>query len=724
MENSNLKCSINIFKTKEFLVPVHRKPSKLQINIGFMHLNNQKQHEMNISLLSIYEINRKQIRNITTVFTFSIPHEEIHFSLDNQLDWKLSAFGALTKFDSLTKIQLLPMNQSVKLMLMYSSEEQLLSYVLMQYDDPHFQNVYSLKSWLQPWRNLYEFTFQWPKLHTVHVLTIYDFTPVDVYTGLTVDHLVYFNHIKYLKIKNQLMYKLDEHKLLILHQTEALNATNNATNNISDNTNNDISEMKNTRLISKFELIFQLYPEMKFTPFHIKFIGAAKIHLFLPTYKINKESEGKLKIDVTKFKGESILKLFDIQLYNQSKFLIEWSSNFKFSHKWLFNTNLKLITQSGEENNLTFSWKSLNKSTFVVLNCLILSLGNFVCHYKHRWDTIYHFGGSNMISIQSYVPNEWLSGFYLNANYALNLNSNQKLIEISAEYSTSNSMGPGSPVRARVFFKHGEMYEFGNLEFGLDSQLMGHHFGYEMVNAMAEYEFSPPHSENQIRFISRAIAGYRLYEGRGTKGYQGELFIVQNKEDNKLNILLRFGRPGLIHQNKFEYSQTLEKMYANLQISTVFSGKSYLEGKVKLQHDKTSSIPTFSNITMFSPCLPLMFNFYYHLERNISVLVINENLLISINRSSNPFYLNQTFEFKNKSIKPLNIYHDMRFQCDTNKGENHLASLSYTSKQSDKEIHKNFQLNGTLQYTHWLCSVIPVMNSVYITTLSISYGTM
>ncbi|VDP98376.1 unnamed protein product [Trichobilharzia regenti] len=334
------------------------------------------------------------------------------------------------------------------------------------------------------------------------------------------------------------MYKLNEHKLTAFHQTETLNLTNN-NSHLSHNSTVNANEVENKNIISKLELALQLLPELHFLPLHIKFICEGKIHLYAPNFKIDEEGQGKLKVDFTKMKGETLLKLTNNNSNNQMKFNTELELIYEFNHKSLINTNFDLITQSGKQNSLTLNWKSSDNNNFMVLNCLSSSLGNLIYHSKHRWDSVYHFDGSNMISIQIYSPDYWQRGFYLSNNYALNLDSNQKLFEIRAEYSTTNAKGPGSPVRARIFFKHAEKYEHGNLEVGLDSQLMGYYFGYEMINGMVQYEFNLPKTENEVVFTSRGIVGYRLHEGRGTRGYQGELLVNNNKEDAKLDILCR-----------------------------------------------------------------------------------------------------------------------------------------------------------------------------------------
>nr|CAH8870884.1 unnamed protein product [Trichobilharzia regenti] len=684
---SGLECLINIFKTKQFLTPISGKPSKFHIQADFIYTNSDRYNKMNISFISLYEINTERIKNLTSLFAFSIPNKEINFLFNHKMDWKFSYTGALVKFHTTLDIHSQPVNKSVQVTLLHNSEEQLLSSLIMQYNDVHHRKVYSIKSWLQPWHSLHEFILQWPNLHTIRVLSIYDITTVDSYAGLTLDHLVYFNHVKHLQIKNQLMYKLNEHKLTAFHQTETLNLTNN-NSHLSHNSTVNANEVENKNIISKLELALQLLPELHFLPLHIKFICEGKIHLYAPNFKIDEEGQGKLKVDFTKMKGETLLKLTNNNSNNQMKFNTELELIYEFNHKSLINTNFDLITQSGKQNSLTLNWKSSDNNNFMVLNCLSSSLGNLIYHSKHRWDSVYHFDGSNMISIQIYSPDYWQRGFYLSNNYALNLDSNQKLFEIRAEYSTTNAKGPGSPVRARIFFKHAEKYEHGNLEVGLDSQLMGYYFGYEMINGMVQYEFNLPKTENEVVFTSRGIVGYRLHEGRGTRGYQGELLVNNNKEDAKLDILCRVGRPGLMDDNKVEYSHTLQKMHTYIQISTVFLSELYIHGHCNLRYIDELLIPIKSNITLLIPWLPLLFSLSEQLERTKAFFKINENLLISTTQALNQYRLNQSFLFE-KSGNSSNIYDEIQFEWNTNIFTIHRVKMAYKHLQSSEEINEH-----------------------------------
>ncbi|CAH8871189.1 unnamed protein product [Trichobilharzia szidati] len=684
---SGLECLINIFKTKEFLTPISGKPSKFHIQADFIYANSDRYDKMNVSFLSLYEINTERIKNLTSLFAFSIPNKEINFLFNHKMDWKFSCTGALVKFHTMLDMHSHPVNESVKVTLLHNSEEQLLSSLLMEYNDAHHRKVYSIKSWLQPWRSLHEFILQWPNLHTIRVLSIYDITTVDSYAGLTLDHLVYFNHDKHLQVKNQLMYKLNEHKFTAFHQTETLNTTNNYSHlghNITVYTN----KVENKNIISKLELTLQLLPELHFLPLHIKFICEGKIHLYAPNFKIDEEGQGKLKVDFTKMKGETLLKLTDRDSNNQTKFNTELELNYEFNHKSLINANFDLITQSGKQNSVTLNWKSSDNNNFIALNCLSSSLGNLIYHSKHRWDSVYHFDGSNMISIQTNSPNYLHRGFYLSNNYALNLDSNQKLFEIRAEYSTTNAKGPGSPVRARIFFKHGEKYEHGNLEVGLDSQLLGYYFGYEMINGMVQYEFNSPKTENEVVLTSRGIVGYRLHEGRGTRGYQGELLLNHNKEDAKLDILCRVGRPGLMDDNKIEYSHTLQKMHTYFHISTVFLRELYFQGHCNLRYIDELLIPIKSNITLLIPWLPLLFSLNEQLERTKAIFKINENLVISTTQALNQYRLNQSFLFE-KSGNSSNIYDEIQFQWNTNIFTIHRVKIAYKRLQFSEEINEH-----------------------------------
>ncbi|CAH8679947.1 unnamed protein product [Schistosoma rodhaini] len=661
------ECTINMFKTKEFLTPYYGQPTKFYINIYVVSPNRSSLRQF--SLLTNHGVNIQHSRSIKTSVTSTFADEKKGFILNNELEWKLTDIGTINRLHSTTDIYCKSMKESIKLILLHDIENQLLSSILMEYNDQDHQKIYSIKSWLQPWRNQHEFTFQWPNLKIIQILTIYDIIPIDLYSGITLDHLIYFNHYKYFIIKNQIMFKLDEQKLFILHQTKRFNTTYiNQLSNISNHED----------IISQLELILQFYYNINLIPLHIKFICESKIKFLLLNYKINKNIMGKLKLNFKKLNGDILVELFNNQLNNQFNDNIQLNINYDFNYKSIINIIFKINIQSNIQNHLLINWKSINDSLYFIINCKISSFIYLIYHFKHRWHNVdYHIEGSNMLSVQSFLLNHWFSGFYLNSNYILQLNLNQKLFEIRTEYSTTNSLGPGSPIRIRINFKHDKSYKHGNLEVGLDSQLIGHYIGYEMMNTMMEYQLDSSDNKKSIDFISRCLIGYRLYEGRGTKGYQIELFIIQYQNDYQFDILFKIGRPGLIHHNIIEYNHLLQSNQTKFQISTIYLNKPYFYLNFDIQFIETLLFPIYSNISLFIPWNNLRFIVKEQLNYNKSSSIIQQNLLIFINQSITFYYFNQSLYFKNKLMKSSNVYNYLYLQWNTNIISSHMSSILF-----------------------------------------------
>ncbi|CAH8575920.1 unnamed protein product [Schistosoma turkestanicum] len=701
----NFGCTINIFKTKEFLIPLNGQPSEFYIYTRFLYPNEISLHEF--SLTTRYEVDLNQLRRITTSATCFVDKEKIGFILNSELEWKLTDTGTINRLHSTNYIHSKPVNETIKLILLHDVDNQLLSLMLMEYNDQYCQRIYSVKNWLQPWRNLHEIAFQWPSLQSIQIVTVYDIIPLDSYSGVTLDHLVYYNQNKYITMKNQIMFKLDEQKLLVLHLTKRLITT------ITDQStliSNNISRSES--VISQFELIFQLYHDINLLPLRIKVIAENKINLLLPSFEISKNVVGKLKADLTKLKGDTVFELLTSEWNNQSNFGIQWNFNYEFNIKSVVNAIIAISTQPSIQNNIIFNWKASDNSQFLILNCMIPSVGNFIYHFKHRWESVYHFEGSNMISVQPLFPNRFFTGFYLNNNYALQFDSSRKLFEIRAEYTTTNSLGPGSPLRIRIIFKHTENYEHGNLEIGLDSQLIGYYLRYEMMNAMVEYELNSLSVDKQIELICRSIIGYRLYEGRGTRGYQSELFIIQNKNDYSLDILFKIGRPGLMHQNTIEYSHLLQCMQTKFRISTVYLGNPYFSAKMDLQYEKDLLLPIHSNISLVMPWQPFYLTIQESIQMNKSSSIINQSLLISVNKSTTFYYFNQTSIFENKLARSvLNIRKRIELEWNTNVLNSHFGRLSYKRLQNITSGQINEQLIGNWNSSIFLLLIQQHLNN-------------
>ncbi|CAH8629618.1 unnamed protein product [Schistosoma mattheei] len=694
----NFECTINMFKTKTFLTPYYGQPTKFHINIKFVSPNKNSLREF--SLMTHYEVNIQQLRSIKTSVTSTFADEKIGFILNNQLEWKLTDIGMINRLYSTTNIYSKLMNESIKLILLHNIENQLLSLILMEYNNQYEQKIYSIKSWLQPWRNLHEFILQWPNLKLLQIITIYDIIPIDLYSGITLDHLIYFNHIKYFIIKNQIMFKLDEQKLSILYQIKRLNASNTTelTSMISNITQNE-------EIILQLEFIIQLYYHIKLLPLYIQMICESKIHFYLSNYKINKNMMGKLKLNIEKLKSDIHFELLNDYLNNQVNNNIQLQMNYDFYNKSIIHLSFKTNTQLNIQNNLMIYWKSINRSQYLIINCMIPSYGKFIYHFKHKWNHIYFFEGSNMLSIQLFIINNWLNGFYLNNNYILQLNTNEKLFEIYIEYNTNNSLGPGTPIRIRIMFKHDEYYKHGNLEISLNSQLIGYYIGYEMMNSMIQYQLDTSNNKKSIDFISHCIIGYRFYEGRGTKGYQIELFIIQYKNNDQLDILLKIGRPGLVNHNIIEYNHLLQRNQTKFQISTVYLNNPYFHLNFDIQYIENLLLPIYSNISLFIPWNHLRLTIQEQLKINKSSSIIYENLLISMNQSTIFYYFNQSFIYENKLIKSLNILQNIYLQWNTNVYSTHYSILSYKSLQNtmNTEYHEQFIGNWNSSiYLTWI----------------------
>ncbi|KAK4474696.1 hypothetical protein MN116_001824 [Schistosoma mekongi] len=685
---TNFQCTINIFKTKAFLTPVYGQPSQFRIYIGFLYLNNNDNpHE--ILLITNYENNTQQLGKVTTILNSSVADDKYHFYVNNELEWKLTHIGELQKLHSNNYIYFKPRNQSIKIILLHDINNQLLSSILIEYIDQYHQKVYSLKSWLQPLHNLHEITLQWPNLHTIQLATIYNLISLNSYIGLTLDHLVYFNYDKYLHIKNQVIFKLGKQKLIISHYIKKITTTN--TTELINNNNNS-STSKNNDIISQFHLIIQLYHNIQLLPFNIQLIYKYKLYLYLSIYNINKNFVGKLKVDLTKDIGDTLFELLSLEYENLQKFNVTLNLNYSFSiRQSMINAIVLMNTALIKQNQIIFNWKLLDNRQFLNLKCNILSLCNFIYHFKHRWHSLYYFDGSNMLSIQSINSRSWFTGFYLNNNYVLQLTNNYNLLELHTEYSISNSLGPGTPLRIKLLYKHNENYEHGNLEVSLDSQLIGYYIGFEMMNTMIEYEYNTMNIINQINFISRCIIGYRLYEGRGTKGYQSELFISQNKNNQKLDILFKIGQSGLLHQNTIEYSHSLQRQNVFIQFSTVYSGNPFIETKLDVQFQNNSLLPIRTNIYLIVTWLPLVFIIDEELQVNKSTSITYDNFFISLNKSSIFDYFNQSLLLENKSIQSTNMYKYMRLHRNTNVLRNHFGEIPY------KKLH-NFMNTAPYEY--------------------------
>ncbi|KAH8868868.1 hypothetical protein KSF78_0004148 [Schistosoma japonicum] len=649
---TNFQCIINIFKTKAFFTPLYEQPSQFRIYVGFLHLNNNNSNLHEIFLITHYERKIQQLEKITTILNSTIVDDKNHFYLNNQLEWKLNDVGDLQKLHSISYIYFKPINQSIKIILLHDINNQLLSSILIESINQYHESVYSIKSWFQPLRNLHEFILQWPNLHTIQIVTIYDFISLNAYISLTLDHLIYFNYHKNLQIKNQLIFKLDEQKLVILHYIKNIttkNTTELITNISSINKNNDI--------LTQFDLIIQLYHNIQLLPLNIQLMYQYKTYLFLSIYKINKNFIGKLKVDLTKTNGNTLFELTTMEYENLHKFNVTFNLNYTFIVKqsvinaiWIMNSS------SIKQNQIIFNWKLVDNIQFLNLNCIISSLCNFIYHFKHRWHSLYYFDGSNMLSIQPTISSDWFIGFYLNNNYILQLHDNYLLLELHTEYSTSNSLGPGKPLRIKFLYKYNDNYKHGNLMMSLDSQFIGYYIGYEMMNTMIEYELNTMNIINQINLISRCLIGYRLYEGRGTRGYQSELFISQNKNNLQFNILFKIGQPGLIHQNSIEYSHSLQRQHVFIQFSTVYLGNPLIETKLDVQFQNNSLLPNRTNIYLFASWLPLIFIIHEELQVNKSTSITYANVFVSSNKSSIFHYFNQSFLLENKSVQSLNMY--------------------------------------------------------------------
>ncbi|TNN18631.1 hypothetical protein EWB00_010000 [Schistosoma japonicum] len=535
---TNFQCIINIFKTKAFFTPLYEQPSQFRIYVGFLHLNNNNSNLHEILLITHYERKIQQLEKITTILNSTIVDDKNHLYLNNQLEWKLNDVGDLQKLHSISYIYFKPINQSIKIILLHDINNQLLSSILIESINQYHESVYSIKSWFQPLRNLHEFILQWPNLHTIQIVTIYDFISLNAYISLTLDHLIYFNYHKNLQIKNQLIFKLDEQKLVILHYIKNIttkNTTELITNISSINKNNDI--------LTQFDLIIQLYHNIQLLPLNIQLMYQYKTYLFLSIYKINKNFIGKLKIDLTKTNGDTLFELTTMEYENLHKFNVTFNLNYTFTH---------------------------------------------------RWHSLYYFDGSNMLSIQPTI----------------------------SKYSTSNSLGPGKPLRIKFLYKYNDNYKHGNLMMSLDSQFIG----------------------------------YRLYEGRGTRGYQSELFISQNKNNLQFNILFKIGQPGLIHQNSIEYSHSLQRQHVFIQFSTVYLGNPLIETKLDVQFQNNSLLPNRTNIYLFASWLPLIFIIHEELQVNKSTSITYANVFVSSNKSSIFHYFNQSFLLENKSVQSINMY--------------------------------------------------------------------
>ncbi|GAA55316.1 hypothetical protein CLF_107568 [Clonorchis sinensis] len=465
----------------------------------------------------------------------SVANGELHWKghTNHKLPW-------ITQIQAILTLRLFPENigRYIHLTCSHVIEHDALTAISLELQ-PYI--VYVLESHLIRGQSVHIMRLKWPENQSLNMNTSYKLQ-IGKNIQLGFDSAVTLNDIPYLDFKSEFEYEQTRGRFELSHVSRR-------------------RLKEDSELLAHFQLGTELHSSLTFSPFTVTYVGSGHILVLIPQLYVDTGLE--LSTSLGLINGQVHVKFVALQKHQgtQEKYGIEFVTFFENTLTRMSVASTLLLHLDPKTHRISdhkptgwnFRYNSSKRSRIFTVELIHTNLGSLTFTEKNRLlpHSGYNMDGSIMFALNPSTSFGRFTGWYANYNYDVEFSAKRYAAGLNGEFTPRSGIGPGTPLRLHFSFTPENNFESGTIESVINSQHLGYWTGYEMVTLMSNYMLENQQAKRSNKTLSlRSILGYRLFEGRGTRAFEGSAFLLISPTGNMLEGWLKFGRPGTIAGNQ------------------------------------------------------------------------------------------------------------------------------------------------------------------------------
>ncbi|KAG5444415.1 hypothetical protein CSKR_203002 [Clonorchis sinensis] len=541
-EMTELSMDLSQFMSKEFWILHTNKPAIFSL-YGWTYSPQSDRLNSNASLIWWLAYRLDQGGELKARATLSIPTQNIDSVANGELHWKGHTNHKLpwiTQIQAILTLRLFPENigRYIHLTCSHVIEHDALTAISLELQ-PYI--VYVLESHLIRGQSVHIMRLKWPENQSLNMNTSYKLQ-IGKNIQLGFDSAVTLNDIPYLDFKSEFEYEQTRGRFELSHVSRR-------------------RLKEDSELLAHFQLGTELHSSLTFSPFTVTYVGSGHILVLIPQLYVDTGLE--LSTSLGLINGQVHVKFVALQKHQgtQEKYGIEFVTFFENTLTRMSVASTLLLHLDPKTHRISdhkptgwnFRYNSSKRSRIFTVELIHTNLGSLTFTEKNRLlpHSGYNMDGSIMFALNPSTSFGRFTGWYANYNYDVEFSAKRYAAGLNGEFTPRSGIGPGTPLRLHFSFTPENNFESGTIESVINSQHLGYWTGYEMVTLMSNYMLENQQAKRSNKTLSlRSILGYRLFEGRGTRAFEGSAFLLISPTGNMLEGWLKFGRPGTIAGNQ------------------------------------------------------------------------------------------------------------------------------------------------------------------------------
>ncbi|TGZ73993.1 hypothetical protein CRM22_001205 [Opisthorchis felineus] len=541
-EMTELSLDLSQFMSKEFWILHTNKPAIFSL-YGWTYSPQSGRLNSNASLIWWLAYKLDQGGELKAKATLSIPIQDIDSVANGELHWKGHTNHKLpwiTQIEAILTLRLFPVNvgRYIHLTCSHAIEHDALTTISLELQ-PHI--LYVLESHLIRGQSVHIMRLKWPENQSLNMKTSYKLQiGKNVQLGFESD--VTLNDIPYVDFKSKFEYEQARGRFELSHVS-----------------NRRLKE--GSELLAHFQLGTELHASLNFSPFILTYVGSGHILVLIPQIFVNTGLELSTSLELVNRQGHVKLVALQRHQRTQEKYGIEFVTFFENTVTQMSAASTLLLHLDPKTDRIldhkqtgwNFRYNSSKRSRIITVELIHTNLGSLTFTEKNRLRSSsgYNMDGSIMFALNPFTSFGRFTGWYANYNYDVEFSPERYAAGLHGEFTPRSGVGPGTPLRMHFSFTPENNFESGTIESVINSQHLGYWTGYEMVTLMSNYIFETHQAKLSNKTLSiRSILGYRLFEGRGTRAFEGSALLLISTTGNMLEGRLNFGRPGTVTSNQ------------------------------------------------------------------------------------------------------------------------------------------------------------------------------
>ncbi|OON23819.1 hypothetical protein X801_00263, partial [Opisthorchis viverrini] len=619
---TELALDLSQFMSKEFWILHTNKPAIFSL-YGWTYSPQNDRLNSNASLIWWLAYRLDQGGELKARATLSIPIQNIDSVANGELHWKGHTNHKLpwiTQIQAILTLRLFPENigRYIHLTCSHVIEHDAITTISLELQ-PYA--VYVVESHLIRGQSVHIMRLKWPENRSLNMKTSYKLQ-IGKNIQLGFDSAVTLNDIPYLDFKSEFEYEHTRGRFELLHVSRR-------------------RLKEDSELLAHCQLGTELHSSLTFSPFTITYVGSGHILVLIPQIFVNTGLELFTSLGISI--GQGHIKFVALQKHQgtQEKYGIEFVNFFEntitqtsVASTLLLHLDPKTDPVSDhKQTGWNIRYNSSRRSRIITVELIHTNLGSLTLTEKNRLRSHpgYNMDGSIMFALNPSTSFGEFTGWYANYNYDVEFSAERYAVGVHGEFTPRSGVGPGTPLRLHFSFTPENNFESGTIESVINSQHLGYWTGYEMVTIMSNYMYENHHAKTTNKTLSiRSILGYRLFEGRGTRAFEGSALILISPTGNMLQGWLKFGRPGTTTSNQVFGGYAFLKNRVDVWVSVYLNEREELRSRLALvQEDSWMKVDCSAQISI--PRLELAAELRETVtNRNQTVLEENTNIDIKL----------------------------------------------------------------------------------------------